>query len=286
MHDFELHAPDSIHEAVEILAEHGGSTRVLAGGTALTTMVKQSLVRPDHIVSLHRVPGWSHVARLGPEINIGMLATHRAIETSPLIREHAPLLADTYAQVATVRIRSMATVGGGIAHGDPAQDPLPTLLALNARVRLLSATGERQVPVGDLFRDFFDTDIGPDELLIEVQVPAQPHDLEGVYLKFLPRSEDDYATVGVAALARVERGRFQEARVALGAVGPVPLRATAVEQALQGRKADAATVRKAAELVGDLVDPVDDARGSADYKRDMAVVFTRRALEQVAGIPR
>lgn len=284
MHEFVLHAPDSVHEVAAVLAEHGRDARVLAGGTALTTMMKQSLVRPEHVVSLHRIPGWSHIARLGDAIHIGALATHRMAETSPLLRDYAPLLAAAYSRVATVRIRNMATVGGCIAHADPAQDPLPALLVLGASVRLLSSTGERLVPVADLFKDYYETDIAPDELLIEVTVPVQPREVTGAYVKFLPRTEDDYATVAVAAAVRVERGRIQEARVALGAVGPVAFRATAVEQALTGRRADAPTLRKAAELVAELVDPLADGRGSAEYKRDMAVVMTRRALAQATGV--
>jgi carbon-monoxide dehydrogenase medium subunit len=284
MQDFELHAPSNVKEAASVLAQHAGNVRVLAGGTALTTMLKQSLVQPEHIVSLHRIQGSNQIRQSGSELHIGMLTTHRAMETSPVVAEQAPLLAQVYSHVATVRIRSMATVGGGIAHGDPSQDPLPTYLLLNARVRLVSNTGEREVAVNELVEDFYTTTIRPDELLTEVIVPVQPRGVRGVYLKFLPRTEDDYATVAAAALARVERGQFQDVRLALGAVGPVPVRAMSVEQALQGQRADAATIRKAVEAVAGLVDPLDDGRGTAEYKRDMAVVFARRALERAAGV--
>ena len=284
MLDFEFHAPDSFQEAADLVAQFGGEAKVMAGGTALTTMLKQSLVQPEHIVSLHGVRGGQYIARMGDVLHIGALATHRDVETSPLVREHAPLLAEVYSRVATVRIRNAATVGGGLAHADPAQDPLPAMLLMDASVQLTSAQGERVMPVSELFVDYYETRIDQDELITEVAVPTHPAGTEWVYLKYLPRTEDDYATVGVAAMGKAERGRIVEARVALGAVAPVPIRATAVEQALVGRQADKAAIAKAAEVVAELVDPLDDARGSAEYKRDMAVIFTRRALERVLGV--
>jgi carbon-monoxide dehydrogenase medium subunit len=184
-----------------------------------------------------------------------------------------------------VRIRNAATVGGGLAHADPAQDPPPGLIALDAKVRLVSRQGERVLPVTELFRDYYETAIEPGELLTEVIVPAPAPTARTVYLKFLPRTADDYATVSVAALAEVEDGVCRRLRVALGAAGPTPVHATAVEEALEGRPISRDAVRGAAEAVAGAVDPLDDFRGSAGYKRDMAVVFTRRALERVLGVP-
>jgi carbon-monoxide dehydrogenase medium subunit len=192
-----------------------------------------------------------------------------------------PLLAEVYRHVATVRIRNVATVGGGLAHADPAQDPPPGLIALNASVRLVSSRGERSVPVDGLFSDYYETVIAPDELITEVIVPQPTRDMRSVYLKFLPRTGDDYATVSVAANAWVEGGVCHELRVALGAAGPTPVHATAVEAEIEGQNVSPASIRRAAEAVAAIVDPIDDFRGSSAYKRDMAVVFTRRALEQV-----
>jgi carbon-monoxide dehydrogenase medium subunit len=232
------------------------------------------------------VPGLNKIQLESDGIHIGALARHRDVEVSSVIRQYAPLLAEVYGRVATVRIRNMATVGGGLAHADPAQDPPLGLMVLDAHVRLVCSSGERTVPMRGLFTDYYETVIQPAELLTEVIVPPQPPTAHAVYLKFLPRSEDDYATVAVAALAELDDGACGHCRVAVGAAGPTPIRATAAEQLVIGQVTTPDVVRRAAEAVAEQVDPLSDFRGPADYKRDMAVVFTRRALERVlTGVP-
>jgi len=163
-------------------------------------------------------------------------------------------------------------------------DPPPSLLVLDARVRLVSARGERVVPISEWYADYYETNIEENEIVAELQVPVQPSNLSWTYTKYLPRTEDDYATVSVAALGRVEGGKIADVRIGLGAVAPTALRATVVEDALRGKEATPQALRDAAQAVADIVDPTSDPRGSADYKRDMSVVFTRRALEQVLGV--
>jgi len=284
VHDFQFHTPSSLEEALTLLEEYGEDARPMAGGTALVVLMKQSLVSAGHLVSLARVPGLDAIQAEDHELHIGALVRHRDVETSPLVRGFAPFLCDVYRQVATVRIRNMATVGGGLAHADPAQDPPPAYMVLDARVRLVSRAGERVVPVRELFTDYYETVIQPGELLTEVIVPRPAPTAMFAYLKFLPRTEDDYATVAVAAKVERDGAICRNVRVALAAAGPTPIRATAVEQALEGQPATPALVRDAAEQVADQVDPLDDFRGSAAYKRDMAVVFTRRALMRVLGL--
>jgi carbon-monoxide dehydrogenase medium subunit len=281
VHDFQFHTPTTLDEAFDLLERHGEEARPMAGGTALVVLMKQSLVNPEHIISLERIPGLATIRADGDGLRIGGLARHYDVEHSAEVEAFAPFLGEVYSRVATVKIRNMATVGGGLAHADPAQDPPPALIALDASVRLRSRSGERVIPVGDLFADYYETAIRPGEILTEVFVPRPAPTARFVYLKFLPRTEDDYATVSVAARAETDGGVCRNVRVALGAAGPTPVRATAVEQALEGRPATTATVREAAEAVRDQVDPLDDFRGTAAYKRDMAVVFTRRALQQV-----
>ena len=283
MRDFYFHTPSSLQEALDLLEEYGEDARPMAGGTALVVLMKQSLVGADHMVSLARVPGLAGIRLEGDELHIGALTNHREVDMSPVVRDFAPLLTEVYRNVATVRIRNVATVGGGIAHADPAQDPPPGLIALDARVKLVSKQGERQVPIGEFFVDYYETAIEPGELLTEVIVPRPAAATRSAYLKFLPRTADDYATVAVAATALVEDGTIRNLRVALGAAGPTPVHATAVERALDGQPVNAVGIRKAAEAVVEQVDPLDDFRGSSEYKRDMAIVFTRRALERVLG---
>jgi carbon-monoxide dehydrogenase medium subunit len=284
MRDFYFHVPSSIDETFALLEEYGDNARVMAGGTALVVIMKQSLLGADHIVSLHRLPGMDTIHLADDGLHIGALARHSDVETAALVRQHAPLLAEVYSRVATVKVRNAATVGGGLAHSDPSQDPPAGLIALGASVRLQSKNGDRIVPVGELSTDYYETQIQPGELLTEVIVPRQPEQARAVYLKYLPRTEDDYATVAVAALAERDNGSCRRARVALIAAGPTPIHATAVEQAIEGQPVTAENVRRAAEAVEPLVDPLDDFRGSAAYKRDMAVVFTRRALERALGL--
>jgi carbon-monoxide dehydrogenase medium subunit len=279
--DFAFETPTSLDEALEMLETYGDDARPMAGGTALVNFLKQGLIAAGHVVSLERIPDMARIAVQSDGLHIGALARHRDVETSPVVKEHAPLLAEVYRRVATVRIRNMATVGGGLAHADPAQDPPLGLLALDASVRLVSRSGERIVPVRDLFTDYYETVIQPAELLTEVIVPPQPPGAHATYLKFLPRSEDDYATVAVAALAEVDDGVCRRLRVAIGAAAPTPIRASNAEDALQGKPISTAAIRAAAEGTAEEVDPLDDFRGPADYKRDMVVVLARRALTHV-----
>jgi aerobic carbon-monoxide dehydrogenase medium subunit len=282
--DFTFHTPGTLDEALDLLEEHEFEARPFAGGTALVVMMKQSLVAADHLVSLAGIPDLSGIRQEDDGLHIGTLTHHREVETSPLVREFAPLLAEVYSHVATVRIRNAATVGGGIAHADPAQDPPAAFIALDAKVKLVSKAGERIVPIDDFFVDYYETVIEPNELLTEVIVPPPPPGARSVYLKFLPRTADDYATVAVAALAQSNNGNVEHLRVALAAAGPTPIHAKAVEAELAGKSVDLDAVRAAAAAVADEVDPLDDFRGSSGYKRDMAQVFTRRALEQVLGV--
>jgi len=282
--DFFFYAPTSLDEALNVLDQHQEDGRPIAGGTAAVVLMKQNLLAADHLVSLHKVPGLSGITLQDDGLHIGALTHHSEVENSGLVREHAPLLADVYSRVATVRIRNQATVGGGLAHADPAQDPPAAYIVLGARVRLVSKSGERTVPIDEFFTDYYETVIEPGELLTEIVVPRQAPAAKAVYIKYLPRTEDDYATVAVAALGEVNGGAVSNLKVALIAAGSTPIHATAVESALNGKEATAENIRAAAQNVAGEVDPMDDFRGSSEYKRDMAVVFTRRAIEQVLGV--
>ena len=176
MNAFELKSPDSVDEAIQLLRQYGDEAKVIAGGTALVVMMTQRLVQPSCLVSLQRVTGLNRIEPQNGHIAIGALATHRDVETSPLIKEHIPVLAETYHHVATLRIRNVATAGGGLAHADPNQDPPVTLIALGARVRIVGPEGEREVPLDKFFVDYYETVIRPDELLTGVIVPVLPTD--------------------------------------------------------------------------------------------------------------
>ena len=282
---FEFHQATSLEHAFSLLADYGDDARLMSGGTALVLQMKQRFSQPGHVIGLRRVPHLDTVELTnGGSFRIGALCTQRQVENHPLVREHLPLVAQSYRHVATPRIRNMATVGGGVAHGDPNQDPPPALIALGASVVLTSAGGvERVVPAEEFFLDYFETDVQPGEIVSGLVVPPAPDGAGTSYLKFLPRTADDYATVSVAALVIPDcGGNCGDVRIVLGSVGLTPIRAAAAEEVLRGSPLTDEAIREAAALVPELVDPLEDHRGSAEYKREMAEVFTRRALRQAA----
>ncbi len=287
MIDFEYHAPTSLDQVFELLDQHGDDARVMAGGTALVIQMKQRLSQPGHVVGLRGVGSLNSIESTPEGIKIGALCTQRQIENSILIAEDLPLLADTFRKVATPRIRNMATIGGGLVNGDPSQDPPPSLIALGALAVMTSKSGERTVPVKDMFIDYYETDVQPGEILTSVLVSKAPAGSGSVYLKFLPRTADDYGTVSVASVVSKEQdGSCKDVRIVLGSAGVTPIRATDAEDALRGKPMTDENIRAAVAMVKDAVDPLDDFRGSAEYKTDMAEVFARRAVEQaLAAIP-
>ena len=287
MIDFEYHAPTSLDQVFDLLEQYGDDSRVMAGGTALVIQMKQRLSQPGHVIGMRRVGGLNSIESTPEGLMIGALCTQRQIENSELVAKELPLIADTFRKVATPRIRNMATIGGGLVNGDPNQDPPPSLIALGASAVMTSKSGERVVPLEEFFIDYYETDVQPGEILTSVLVPHAPAGSGSVYLKFLPRTADDYGTVNVASVVSKEPdGTCKDVRIVLGAAGVTPIRATNAEDALRGKPLTDENIRAAAALVKDAVDPSEDFRGSAEYKTDMAEVFARRAVEQaMAAIP-
>ena len=276
---YDYHEPREVAEALDLLVKHGEDAHLIAGGTATVLLLRQGLIRPGHVISLRAIGALSGIGRAHDGgLRIGATATHRQAERSADVRALSPALTNAFASVATVRIRNQATVGGSLAHADPAQDPPPMLAALGAAVTAVSPRGARSVPVEDLAVDHFTTTLAGDEIITEVIVPPLAPGTRATYVKFLPRTADDYATVSVAAAMRLADGAVADTRIVLGAVGPTPIRARAAEAALAGAKPSRERLAQAAALVRDEVDPLDDLRGSAEYKREMARVWTERAL--------
>ncbi len=285
MNTFEYRAARSLEEALALLAEYGDEAKLIAGGTALVILMKQQLVQPGCLIGLQGVPELAGVRLAEGGLVAGALATHRELEVSPAVARHWPALAATFARVATIRIRNVATIGGNLAHGDPALDPPVTLTALDAQVRLASARGDRLVPLDELFVDYYETAIQPDEILAELRVPPMPPRSAAAFLKFLPRTEDDYGTVTVAVRLTVDASgaRCEDVRIALGAAGATTLRARGGEAVLRGQTIGDEVFREAGAVARGEADPLSDIRGSSAYKRDMVAVFVRRALVQAQG---
>jgi carbon-monoxide dehydrogenase medium subunit len=262
------------------LAQHGDEAKVIAGGTGLVNLMKQRLVRPGFVIGLRALKLLAITTENGG-LRIGALVTLGALETSAHVRRKVPLLAEVCGHVATMRIRSMATLGGAMAHADPNLDTPPAVIAMDGQIVARSQRGERTIPADRFFTGYYQTVLEPDEIVTEIVIPEQPAGSGTAFLKFLPATQDDYATVSVAARIALDgNGAVAEARVALGAAAMVPVRARAVEAALSGKAANENIFREAAALVLDAIDPIADFRGSAEYKRKMAVVHVRRALAE------
>jgi aerobic carbon-monoxide dehydrogenase medium subunit len=284
MTPFDYVEPATLDEALACLAEHGDDAHPVAGATSVVLMLRQQLLQPKLLVGLRGIEElrgiWSDA---DDGLEIGATTTHREIERSEQARRYAPVLADAFGSIATVRIRNQGTIGGNLAHADPAQDPPPVLLALDAEVAVSSPGGERTIPLTELFVDYFETSLEPGELISAIRLPTRSPDAVSAYAKFLPRTKDDYATVAVAASARrLADGTLREVRIALGAVGPIPMRVPAAESVLEREEPVRPAIDEAAHLVAQAVEPLDDLRGSAAYKREMARVWTARVLRTLS----
>ena len=272
--------PSDLDEALALLAQHGDEAKLIAGGTGLVNFMKQRLVRPSFVIGLRALKSLAKVEEESG-VRIGALATLQSLATCETVRRSAPLLADACGHVSTVRIRSMATIGGAMAHADPNLDTPPALMAMDGQIVARSQRGQRIIPTDRFFTGYYETVLAQDEIVTEILIPTQPAGSGTAFLKFLPATRDDYATVSVAArVALNDNGTVAEARVALGAAAMVPIRARVAEAILAGKAADEKMFQEAASVVPDAIEPISDFRGSAEYKRKMAVVHVRRALAE------
>lgn len=276
---FALAEPESVPEAVEILARLDGEARIIAGGTALVPTMRLGLVTPDRLVSLHRIPGLSGIRVDTGVLEIGAMTNLAALARHEDARAGWPLLAYAAGRVATPAIRSTATLGGNLCYAEAASDPAPALLCLDAQVRVADSVGERVVPIGDFFTGFYETAVAPGEILTAVRVPATPSGARSGYMRFCPRSAEDKPLVGVAALLVLDAAeRVAEVRIALAGAAPTPIRARRAESALRGELLTDAVIRSAAEAAAAEADPLSDLMGSAAYRREMIRVWVRRLL--------
>jgi len=275
---FDYEAPEGLDEAIGLLAQHGDDAKLLAGGHSLLPLMKLRLAAPSLLVDLRRVPGLRGVEREDGGWRIGAMTRHVQLQESPdlgVVSHAASLIADQ-------QVRNRGTIGGSLAFGDPASDLPTVVLALEGDVAARGPGGERTIAARDLFEDYLTTTLAPDEVITSVRLPA----LDGWswgYEKFTRRAED-WAMVGVCALVRrAPDGSCEDARVGFTHMGSTPLRATATEAALRGGALDAAGIARAADLAAEGTDPPGDLNATPDYKRHLARVLTRRALEAAAG---
>jgi carbon-monoxide dehydrogenase medium subunit len=275
---FEYFSPRTLDEAIGLLQKLGPEAKLLSGGQSLIPMMKLRIVSPQHIVDINRIPGLDYVTESDGHLKIGALAREHQLESSDVINTKLPILADTAKFIADPLVRSQATVCGNLAHGDPANDHPATMLALGATVVATGPKGQREIPIADFFPGLFTTALEPEEILTEIKIPLPPAKSGGAYLK-LERKVGDFATAGVAAQITLDdAGNCAKAGIGLTNVGMTPIKATKTEAFLAGKKLDEATIKQAAETAASESQPMDDIRGSADYKRDLVRVLTARAL--------
>jgi carbon-monoxide dehydrogenase medium subunit len=277
---FDYVRAESVDQAVGALAEHGHEAKLLAGGHSLLPMMKLRLAVPEVLVDLGRVDELRGVREDGEQLVIGALTTHDQVVNDPLVQQHCGVLAEVAATIGDRQVRHRGTIGGGIAHADAAGDLPTALLALDGEVVAAGPDGRRSVAAADLFVDYLTTALAPDEVLVEVRVPKLGDEWGWHYEKFV-RVAQAWAIVGSLGLVRRDNGSIAEARVGLTHMGPVPVRASATEQALTGAASDA--IGEAAEAAAEGTSPPSDLNADADFRRHLARVLTRRSLEAAAG---
>jgi len=275
---FEYYSPRTLDEAVALLQKLGPDAKLLSGGQSLIPMMKLRLLSPEYIVDINRIPNLDYITESDGHLKIGALAREHELESSEVVKQKFPILADTAKVIADPLVRSQATICGNLAHGDPANDHPATMLALGATVVATGPKGQREIGIEDFFPSLFTTALEPEEILTEIRVPTPPPRSGGAYLK-LERKVGDFATAGVAVQITLdEAGVCKRAGVGLTNVGMTPIKAKQAEAFLKDKQLDDAMIQQASELAASESQPMDDIRGSAEYKRDLVRVLTARAL--------
>ena len=278
---FDYLAVHSVNDAVAMLDQHGEGAKILAGGQSLIPLLRFRLASPTVLIDINRITGLEYLQESDGTLHIGALTRESELDNSSLIRERYPILFDTSRVVADPVVRNWATVGGNIAHADPANDHPATMIALGAKVVAIGPSGERIIPIEEFFTDApFETTLRSNELLTEIRVPAPVEGSGGAYVK-LERKVGDYAIAGAATYITLDaNGNVSYAGIGLTNVGQTPIKARDAEQSLLGKPLDDASIHQAADLAAAAAQPISDSRGPAEYKRDMVHTLTVRALRK------
>jgi carbon-monoxide dehydrogenase medium subunit len=282
---FDYHAPTTVEEAVELLGRYGGDAKVLAGGQSLMPLLNFRLSRPAALVDLNRIPSLAYITERDGQVRLGAMTRQRAIEFSPVVGARLPLLREATRWVGHLPIRSRGTIGGSLAHADPSAEYPAVLTALEGLVVARGPRGERVIPAGDLFRTYLTTSLAPEEILVEVRLPAMPAGAGFAFEEFA-RRRGDFAIVGIAAVVVQDGARPARARLVAAGASPTPVRLGPAEEILErGGFADDA-IEAAARRAAELVRPDSDVHASAEYRRHLTAVLAKRALARALGVPR
>jgi aerobic carbon-monoxide dehydrogenase medium subunit len=277
---FDYEVAESVDHAIELLGQHGDESKLIAGGHSLIPIMRLRLAAPTVLIDLGRLDDLRYVRDEGDQLAIGALTRHRELLFNDLIKEHCGIVGWTAGLLGDPSVQHRGTIGGTMAHGDPSGDMPSVITALEGELVIKGPDGERTVKAADFFQDYLMTDLGEQEVVMEVRVPKLGSNTGWSYKKFSRRSQD-WATVGVAAVVERSNGSIGSARIALTAMGSTPIRASAVEQALSGASPDA--VAEAAQSADEGTSPASDDAASAEFRRHLARVWTRRAVEEALG---
>jgi carbon-monoxide dehydrogenase medium subunit len=279
---FELVEPRSLREAIELLDPDDPSVRPIAGGTALMLMMKAGVFQPNRLVSLRRIEKKFSTVQANGELKIGAMTPLSVIERTAAVRRHAPVITETLRTLSNVRVRNVATVGGHLAHADPHMDLPPVLIALSARVTVAGPSGERNIALEELFAGYYETVLARNELITELTVPLQ-NGRRCSYLKVTTRSAHDWPALGVAVSLTGDAASIRDARIVISAATEQPTRLTSAESTLQGGQLNDALLRRVGEAAAEEAQLLDDAHGSAAYRRHLVRVYVGRALRKALG---
>jgi aerobic carbon-monoxide dehydrogenase medium subunit len=278
---FEYDRPETLDEALGLLAEYGEDAKVLAGGQSLIPLMKLRFAAPARLIDVNRIPGLDGIEERDGSLRIGSTVRHNHLASSDVIKQRYPTIAAAAPMISDPIVRNLGTIGGSLAHADPSGDLASVMIALGATVVVRSTDGEREIAAIDLAEGPFQSSIGPTELLTEIRVPAPPPRSGGTYLK-MERKVGDFATVAAAIFLTFENGSISRAGIGLTSVGLTNLRAEAAESALAGSAPGEDAFAEAGRLAAEASEPATDVRGSADYKRHVVDVYVRRGLAAAA----
>ena len=276
--DFEYFAPTNVGEALALLSDYKDESKVIAGGQSLLILMRQGLVAPKYLIDIKGIASLDYINFDVKEgLRIGALASHRAIETSKLVRNGFGVLTEMEQRLASVQTRNWGTIGGNLCHGDPTGDPAPVLIALNAEVNLKNLSGERTIFLEEFFKDYFETDLQNDELLTEIRVPTPPPHMGTAFTKFsLIVGDYAIASVAVSITLNQKLGKCSDARIVLGSAAPIPMRAKRAENLLLGKEIVDNIIGDAAQIASEEAEPITDTQASEEYRRELLGVLVRR----------
>jgi aerobic carbon-monoxide dehydrogenase medium subunit len=280
---FEYYAPSTLQEAIALLTRYDGEAKILAGGHSLLPIMNLRLAQPKALIDIGKIPGLSGIREDNGSIVIGAMTTHYQVETSSLLKQKVPILPETAAVIGDVQVRNRGTIGGSIAHADPAGDLPGAAVALDLQLKAVGPRGERSLSAREFFVDILTTALQPDEILTEIRVPVMAPRTGSAYEKF-PNPASRYAIVGAAAVLTLDgNGVCQKASVGLNGVTGTPVAAVGVEQALMGKRVNEQSIQEASAKAADGLEPLGDIFASATYRAHLARVFTKRALTRAYG---